>query len=1669
MFSGLKIHFRLASRGPEAHTVLGRDLKNGNPVWNLVMWRNATRKSFSEDPGDSGSLIPPMATSTEASSRLVLLASICVLFAQVSLSGQVFGPLPLSFEENRGQTDQSVRFLARGPGYTIFLTDDETVLRLDGAPPVSRRESLKYRRLKEVAARSDAQPTVVRMKLVGAAATARFTTGPELEGKSNYFIGNDPAQWRTGIPNFARVGRAGVYPGIDVLYYGAPHELECDFVVAPGADPSVIHIVYEGIQELSIDEAGDLILSTPAGPLRQHAPKLYREVQGRRRAVAGRYVLAGDKQVRFQVGASDALNPLVIDPVLSYSTYLSGSGADTAAGVAVDASGNMYVAGTTASTDFTVTPGAYQTYLRGSSTLDVFVLKVNPSGTALVYSTYLGGGGDDYGAKLAVDSSGSVYVTGFTTSTTFPTTPGSFQTYTSDTCCADGFVTKLNPAGSALVYSTYLSGSADDMPEAVAIDSSGNAYVAGVTDSTTFSRANGFQTTGKGSGDAFVAKLNPSGSDLTYFTFLGGTGTDEASAIAVDSGGNAYVTGITGSSDFPVTAAAVQKTFGGAKDAFVAKLSPTAGLVYSTFLGGSGEDSGFGIAVNASGVAYVAGRTASTNFPTTSSAPQKVNKGGANDAFVAKLNPDASSLLFSTYLGGSGDDRAYALALGPDESVYIAGSTSSTDLPGTSGAVQASFGGGSEDMLIAKLDSSGTVFQAVTYLGGSGLDDAFDIAVDSQGAAYITGQTESYNFPTTSGALQTRMKASLAAVLVRLTFGGPTPPTISTASPLPAGTVGAFYSQTLTATGGTGSYSSWSVISGTLPAGLSLSAGGTISGTPTAVGTSILTIQVTDSSGSKGSQQFALTVNSGGLVIDTPSSLLGATVGAPYSLTLTAHGGSGTYSAWTQISGALPVGLGLSVSGVISGTPLTAGTAAFTIQVTDSAGATASKQFSLTISIVPGTAPTINTPATLTSGSVGGAYSLALNATGGTAPYTWSLTSGALPAGLALSSAGVIAGTPTTAGNSSFTVRVADNASAAATQTFSLTVIGGGSFARAGTLSHIAAGGGWDTTISLINTSSAPVAVRLVFHADDGSALSLPLNVTQQGATQSVTAATLDRLINPNTTLTIDAGLQLATTVVGWADVLSTGPVCGFAIFRLTCPTCTASEGTVPLQSQFQSTLIVPYDNTANFVTGVALANLSSTQASITATIWDENGNQLGTPTITVAGSGHTAFVLSTKFPLTIGNRGIVQFQNPSGGALDGLGLRFSPYGTFTSVPTIPSTPPPASAPQITSLNPASGQAGNTVAVVISGSNLAGVTAVQFSPSTGITVSNVNAAPTQVTATVTIAASAAAGSRSVFVSSPAGTSNTLALAFAIQTPSPAPQITSLNPTSGQAGTGPFLFISGSNLSGVTSVQFSPSTGIVGTVPQGPTIFGTSTSTDLITTLSIDSSAAPGPRNVTVSSPAGTSNSLVYTILAPSAPPQITSLNPASGQAGNTVVLAISGANLSGVTSVQFSPSTGVTVSNVNATATQVTATVTIAASAAAGSRSVSVSSPAGTSSSLAFTIQQPPPPPPPSSYDGQWNGTTSQGRAMSMTVAGNNVTAYSYGVNFPNLGASCPTGVTTTSGPATSIPITGSSFSTSTFSGTFQSLTQASGTVNWTLSLPGCTASGTGTWSATKQ
>jgi len=413
-----------------------------------------------------------------------------------------------------------------------------------------------------------------------------------------------------------------------------------------------------------------------------------------------------------------------------------------------------------------------------------------------------------------------------------------------------------------------------------------------------------------------------------------------------------------------------------------------------------------------------------------------------------------------------------------------------------------------------------------------------------------------------------------------------------------------------------------------------------------------------------------------------------------------------------------------------------------------------------------------------------------------------------------------------------------------------------GSLSRAGTLSHIAAGGSWDTTIWLINNSSTAINIEMDLHADDGTALSLPLAVTEHGSTQSITTAKLSHDIQSNTALMISAGAGIASTVTGWADILSSGAVSGFAIFRTTCSTCTPSEGTVPLQTAAQAALVVPYDNTQGFVTGVALANLSSTAASITATIWDEFGNRLGAPTIALPASGHTSFVATSTLPVTAANRGIIQFQNSAGNAIDGLGLRFSPYGTFTSVPTVPQ----AALFQITSVSPASVQAGSSASLVIAGTNLSSVTAVQVSPAAGITISNVSASATQVTATITVAAGTAAGQVNLTVSSAAGVSN--ALPLAIQTAPP--QITSLSPTTAQAGSSISLTINGSNLAGVTAVQVSPSTGITVSNVKA-------TASQVTATLSIASNTIAGQVNISVSSPAGVSNSWAFSISVPPPP------------------------------------------------------------------------------------------------------------------------------------------------------------------------------------------------------
>jgi hypothetical protein len=667
-----------------------------------------------------------------------------------------YGKLPLTFEANAGQTDPQVKFLARGAGYTLFLESDKAVLALRSATQKSRHEN-----------------AVVAMRLVGSNSEARIEAADELSGKSNYFIGNDPKQWRTNVPTYAKVKYAGVYAGVDLVYYGNQGQLEYDFVVAPGADPKVIALDL-GAAGLRIGKNGDLVVKLDGGEIRFHKPVVYQLEQkadssGNRTLIDGHFGITRKNQVTFQIANYDKAKPLVIDPMLSYSTFLGGSGSDQGVGIAVDSSGNAYVAGNTTSTDFPTTLGAFQPALRGFRA--AFVTKLNPTGTALVYSTYLGGSGYDFGYGIAVDSSGDAYVTGSTSSTDFPTTPGAFQTTCSGSCLnSDGFVTELNPAGSALVYSTYLGGSASDEGSGIAVDASGSAYVTGGTRSSDFPTTPGaFETTCSGSICVFVTKLDPSGSALVYSSYLGG-GNDFGQGIAVDATGSAYVTGFTYSTAFPTTPGAFQTTCGGgctAGNVFVTKLSPSAAtLVYSTYLGGSYflgiPTYGQAIAVDAFGSAYVTGRAGSKDFPTTPGAFQTAWPGGDNEhGFVTKLNPTGSALVYSTFLGGldGGGDVGAGIALDASGSAYVTGYTYSINFPTTPKAFQVSCEQHAVCATITQLSPTGSALVYSTYLGGRTTGSVVDgfgqaIAVSTSGDVYVTGFTDSSSFPTTPGAFQ---------------------------------------------------------------------------------------------------------------------------------------------------------------------------------------------------------------------------------------------------------------------------------------------------------------------------------------------------------------------------------------------------------------------------------------------------------------------------------------------------------------------------------------------------------------------------------------------------------------------------------------------------------------------------------------------------------------------------------------------------------------------------------------------------------------------------------------------------------------------------------------------------------------------------------------------------
>ncbi|PLS75851.1 MAG: hypothetical protein CYG61_04710 [Actinobacteria bacterium] len=804
---------------------------------------------------------------------------------------EAYGNLPLSFEANHGQTDPQVKFLTRGANGTLFLTADQAVLSL-----TKRGRDLPS------GEKAPAQDAVVRMKVVGANPDPQVSGGRALPGKVNHLIGSDPAKWQTNVPTYREVRYNGVYPGVDLLYYGKQGSLEYDFIVAPGADPSVIRLDFDGAQGMGIDKRGDLVVQTVAGEVRHHKPVLYQRVGDKKEPVTGRFVLKGT-EVRFAVGDYDPTLPLVIDPILSYSTWLGGGGADVGFGLAVAPDGSAFVAGETASTNFP-TKGSVScgtttsSYQCDQGRNDAFVAKLNPTGSALVYATYLGGSKEDLAHRLALDADGNAYLAGGTNSaddpgTTaveagFPTTANAFD----GTCGTDGycnaflydpanctvtggcpttaqwdiFLAKLNAAGDSLLYSTFLGGSGEDhnvpgtaLPGHLGVAVSGTrAYIGANTGSSDYPVTAGAAQSTCGTAaiagcdnhhlDAVVTVLDTAQSgagSLVYSTYLGGSGNEDVKSIAVDRRGDAFVTGITTGYDdgaggrtnnFPTTASALQPTYkGGVSDAFVARLDPTtsgpSSLVYSTYLGGGGTDQGWGVAVHNS-QALVTGFTDSGDdpatpaadgpapyFPTTALAydttfngratttPSEAGKGCTvqngctiflnGDAFVTRLLPEGTGLVYSTFLGGSDGDTGGAISVDLAGTVYVTGYTTCQNdnggvkLPAgatppppchgsfpTQNPIQADMDGsyiGHElhnsptDVFVTKLAPGGNSLLFSTYLGGRDFDRGFALAVrdrDEQGnpiipEMYVTGRMASGAradgtgaYPTTPGSFR---------------------------------------------------------------------------------------------------------------------------------------------------------------------------------------------------------------------------------------------------------------------------------------------------------------------------------------------------------------------------------------------------------------------------------------------------------------------------------------------------------------------------------------------------------------------------------------------------------------------------------------------------------------------------------------------------------------------------------------------------------------------------------------------------------------------------------------------------------------------------------------------------------------------------------------------------
>ena len=674
-----------------------------------------------------------------------------------------FGKLPLHFIENRGQEDPRVAFSVRGRETTLYLTSQGLTFVLSGSAPPSQDARVKKVSSSPGRGVAKGEETrsmgrwVVKLDFVGANPEVKPEGREPMPAAISYFKG-PREKWRTGLKTYGSVIYRDLWPGIDLIYTGTVNRLKYSFLVQPGADPERIRLAYRGVSSLSVTDAGQLEVKTPVSAFQDDRPVAYQEVEGRAVEVRTAYALKTDAGegawlYGFDVGAYDRSRLLVLDPaVLVYCGYIGGGGGDGGTGIAVDGDGNAYVTGGTRSAEatFPVKVGPDLTHNGGLD--DAFVVKVNPSGTALVYCGYIGGSDQDFGEGIAVDGEGNAYVTGTTASTeaTFPVTGGLDLTHNGG--FNDAFVAKVNPSGTALVYCGYIGGSSYDEGHSIAVDSDGNAYVTGETGSSgaSFPVAGGPDLSfNEGGADAFVAKVNAAGTALVYCGYIGGSDDDRGYGIAVDGEGNAYVTGWTASTaaTFPVKVGP-DLTHNGYADAFVAKVSASGtALAYCGYIGGSGYDYSYGIAVDGDGNAYVTGYTTSTQttFP-VKVGPYLTYNGGNCDAFVAKVSASGTALVYCGYIGGWGEDYSYGIAVDGGGNAYGTGYTSSDEasFPVTGGP-DLTFNG-YRDAFVAKVNPAGTALVYCGYIGGEGPDVCSGIAVDGGGNAYVTGNTRSREY-----------------------------------------------------------------------------------------------------------------------------------------------------------------------------------------------------------------------------------------------------------------------------------------------------------------------------------------------------------------------------------------------------------------------------------------------------------------------------------------------------------------------------------------------------------------------------------------------------------------------------------------------------------------------------------------------------------------------------------------------------------------------------------------------------------------------------------------------------------------------------------------------------------------------------------------------------------